>query len=139
VISTPEIKEQLPEPIAAPETEAQTEEPVVHKNETRKVYFDSGKATISAKSRKVISSLTAHLRTLKKYEITLNGYTDSKGNEDANLALSKRRAEAVKKVLIQSGLNPKAITIFAFGKEHDGKKVSESEQRVVEIVVEGME
>lgn len=49
----------------------------------------------------------------------INGHTDAKGGEAYNQALSERRAEAVKRVLIeQFNLPPDALIAVGFGKTH---------------------
>ena len=71
------------------------------------------------------------------YEVVLSGYTDASGSESYNLKLSQRRAESVKKRLVEKGVKAAAITLFAYGessptvKTPDGKK--EKTNRRVEI------
>ncbi len=58
----------------------------------------------------VLPSAAANLRTLAELigktegTVQLNGYTDAKGDDDYNLALSKRRADAVKAWLAANGV-----------------------------------
>jgi OOP family OmpA-OmpF porin len=125
-------------PAAVSEATANSSAP--KKEQTRTVYFDSGKSSISDKSKKVLSGIISELKKATKYEITLNGYADRVGKEDANLKLSKKRSDEVKKFLVQAGVNPNVITVFAFGNESsivdNEKGAPEQENRVVEIVVE---
>lgn len=48
-----------------------------------------------------------------KYEI--GGHTDSSGDPEANMALSKRRAFAVRSALIQYGAKPENLTAAGYG------------------------
>jgi len=50
-----------------------------------------------------------------KTTISIEGHTDSKGSEDYNMELSKKRAEAVKTTLIGKGLTPARLTTLGFG------------------------
>jgi len=55
---------------------------------------------------------------LIKYPMTViqvEGHTDSTGSESYNMDLSARRAEAVKNLLIQKGVDPSRILTMAFG------------------------
>ena len=48
---------------------------------------------------------------------TLEGYTDSFGSEEYNLNLSRRRAESVKRYLVEVlGINPGQIETRGYGK-----------------------
>lgn len=134
-ISAPDQKVEVPS-AASPAIEGSA--PV--KTQKRMVYFDSGKFTISDKSKKVLSAITSELKKANKYEIVLNGYADKVGKEDANMTLSKKRVDAVKKSLVQAGINPDLITVIAFGSENSivdtDKGAPEQQNRVVEIVVD---
>jgi outer membrane protein OmpA-like peptidoglycan-associated protein len=45
------------------------------------------------------------------------GHTDSVGSEEFNLALSQRRADAVKEVLTAKGVSPERILTKGYGKQ----------------------
>lgn len=47
----------------------------------------------------------------------LDGYTDLKGNPDYNLTLSKRRADAVRKYLVNIGVPPERLDSEGFGSQ----------------------
>ena len=86
------------------------------------VYFDLNKAELR---RDQFSSLDADLAILKKYStlyILLGGHADERGTIEYNLDLSERRATAIKKYLLEKGIAPKRITIYAYGKEFPFKK-----------------
>ncbi|MBX3129887.1 MAG: OmpA family protein [Polyangiaceae bacterium] len=71
-----------------------------------RVEFDTNKATIRPESDGV---LTAVLDVLKKYpqikKVRVEGHTDNRGGAAHNLGLSKRRAAAVMKWLIDRGID----------------------------------
>lgn len=64
------------------------------------------------KGKQEIQQLGKKINTSKLHitEIKVVGYTDPQGNDDYNLALSKRRAETVKQALKQSGVKVKVIS-----------------------------
>lgn len=100
------------------------------------VFFDWGQSVITEIGSKVIDEAVKALPA-DHYEVVLNAHTDTSGDSKYNQELSKRRADAVKRRLIENGVDEKAIKIFAFGesdppvKTKDG--VSEKANRRVEI------
>lgn len=78
------------------------------------IYFDMGKATIKAES---LSKLDAAAEIIKKdggnYLVT--GATDKKGSDAINLRISKERAAAVVKALIQRGVDPSTLKSIGVG------------------------
>lgn len=68
---------------------------------TKNVYirFDTGRATISAGSKKELEKLMRDLLIASGTNIEIHGHTDSQGNPNANMALSEARAFAVKTYL----------------------------------------
>lgn len=50
--------------------------------------------------------------------IIIGGHTDSSGNDDANLRVSQRRAEAVRDYLVEQGAAEDRITVVAFGEQN---------------------
>jgi outer membrane protein OmpA-like peptidoglycan-associated protein len=51
----------------------------------------------------------------RNYQILLEGYTDSIGDADYNMWLSRKRALSVKKYLLSAGVPEKNITLVAKG------------------------
>jgi outer membrane protein OmpA-like peptidoglycan-associated protein len=63
-------------------------------------------------------SLDGIAETLNEFPestVMVKGYTDSRGSEQYNLDLSRRRAEAVKNYLIAKRVGPSRITAVGFG------------------------
>ena len=67
---------------------------------THGILFDTASDRIKPESAPVIQSIAKGLETNPNLKLLIEGHTDSVGNATANLDLSKRRAEAVKTVLI---------------------------------------
>ena len=73
-----------------------------------------------------VANLDALVETLKKdkgLSINLDGYADATGSEEFNIALSKRRAKAVKNYLVSRGIEADRITSNAYG---EGKPVADN-------------
>ncbi len=64
------------------------------------ILFDTGSDRLKPESAPVIQSIARGLEANPNLRLLIEGHTDSVGNAAANLDLSKRRAEAVKSVLV---------------------------------------
>jgi OOP family OmpA-OmpF porin len=100
-----------PEPVVVtppPAPPAPPPAPVVLKKVTFSAdsLYDFGKATIRPKGKQALDQLAAELRNVDYAFITVVGHTDRIGSNAANMKLSRRRADAVKDYLVQSGWIP---------------------------------
>ncbi len=66
------------------------------------ILFDSGSDKIKGESFGTLKTIAEFMETNKNYNFTIVGHTDSDGDDKANLELSKRRADAVKKALVDN-------------------------------------
>ena len=64
-----------------------------------KAMFDTGKADVKPESKPSLEQIAAFLKAEPAVKLHVVGHTDSVGSFDSNLALSKRRADAVAAVL----------------------------------------
>lgn len=67
---------------------------------TNGILFDSGSANIQARSMGIIRQISQVLQQDPAMKLLIIGHTDSDGDDAANMALSKKRADAVKNTLI---------------------------------------
>jgi OmpA-OmpF porin, OOP family len=65
------------------------------------IYFDTGKSAIKPESAQAIGEIAKLLKSDPALKIHVVGHTDNVGGVDANIALSKARAEAVLQSLIR--------------------------------------
>jgi outer membrane protein OmpA-like peptidoglycan-associated protein len=104
------------------------------------VLFDSGKAAVKPKSKPALEAIAQYVKNNTGTKFFIVGHTDNTGNFASNMALSKKRAQAVMKELVtKHGVN--ATQLAAHGvaslvpvtsnKTDDGKAMN----RRVEIVV----
>jgi OOP family OmpA-OmpF porin len=77
--------------------------------------FDFGKSTIRAHSYPSLDRVAA-LLVNKNFSLKLAGHTDNVGSADANLKLSKDRAESIKGYLVSKGANASRIEATGYGK-----------------------
>lgn len=83
------------------------------------ILFDFDKATIQQQSHSLLDALGESLNSprLKGREIVIGGHTDTAGDAQYNLDLSRRRAEAVKTYLVDRWkVNPALIKTVGYGK-----------------------
>ena len=67
---------------------------------TNGILFDSGSANIQKQSYGIIRQISQVLQQEADMKLKIVGHTDADGSDEANMKLSKDRAEAVKKALI---------------------------------------
>jgi outer membrane protein OmpA-like peptidoglycan-associated protein len=79
------------------------------------VNFDFDKATLRPDSDAPLSQLLAVLRDDPKLTVEIGGHTDNVGKSDYNLALSGKRAEAVRAWLIAHGIAASRLTSHGYG------------------------
>jgi OmpA-OmpF porin, OOP family len=90
--------------------------PVEHVNRSGDALFATGQATLVPSSRASLDKLLSEREDRTYTQVTVTGYTDSVGGDAYNLALSKRRAEAVAGYLKSHGLKADSMTVTGRGK-----------------------
>jgi outer membrane protein OmpA-like peptidoglycan-associated protein len=79
------------------------------------VLFDSGQASIQPGGRDKLVELARVLNSYPKTDVQITGHTDSRGAEESNMDLSKRRADAVAQALAANGVAPGRILVRGEG------------------------
>src|SRR5207302_6469869 len=80
-----------------------------------KVFFDTNKATIKKVSFGLLDQVAQILRGHSDLKVEIQGHTDSQGDMDRNIALSKERAESVRTYLIKKGVDPARMISGGYG------------------------
>ena len=81
------------------------------------VLFDFGSATLRQSAYGAVQDILNQIRSVYPYPaIRVLGHTDSIGSDAANDQLSLRRAEAVRRWLIETGIPDRYITVEGLGK-----------------------
>jgi outer membrane protein OmpA-like peptidoglycan-associated protein len=79
------------------------------------VEFYANSDLLTAKGRGTIDSLLPVLRNNPRTHVEIAGHADNVGTQDYNLALSQRRAEAVKKHFIAQGIAEQRFITQGYG------------------------
>jgi OOP family OmpA-OmpF porin len=98
------------------------------------VYFDFNKDVPNAQSVGGINFLMKYLKENPSASADVIGYADEIGNTDYNKDLSKRRAENVKKILVDSGIAASRLNIIGNGEDTSVSKSSKQARQVVRRV-----
>jgi len=103
------------------------------------VFFDFDKSDLTDAARDTIGQAAEAYRNKGGARISATGHTDTAGPADYNMALSLRRANAVKDQLVHDGVRADDISVIGLGETSpmvptpDG--VREAQNRRVEIVI----
>jgi outer membrane protein OmpA-like peptidoglycan-associated protein len=103
------------------------------------IYFDYNSSAISPKAVPQLTNLGNALSSpqLKNALVSINGHTDGKGTDSSNQKLSERRAESIKRYLVDHfALASENLVTIGYGKQKlkDAAHPMAAENRRVEIV-----
>lgn len=105
------------------------------------VLFETGRADLSAGASRNLDRLVQFLTDHPERRVEIDGYTDSVGTDSFNLDLSQRRADTVKSVLVNRGIDSSRVATRGYGKDFGVASNAESAgrqlNRRVEIVIGG--
>jgi outer membrane protein OmpA-like peptidoglycan-associated protein len=104
------------------------------------VFFDWDRSNLSAQALNTIKQAAGTYKAKGNARITATGHTDTSGTEAYNMALSLRRANAVKDALVREGVPATAIAVVGRGEQgllvQTGPNVREPQNRRVEILIQ---
>ena len=95
--------------------EAPAEEPRPAALELGTVYFDYDSAALRSDATGTLKKNGDAMRGATDAVVTLEGHCDERGSEEYNLALGERRAEAVRKYLVDLGIPGSRLRVVSFG------------------------
>ncbi len=96
--------------------------PVITKEDERKItqiaskiFFETNSDKLKTASLEQLDELTTILGRYESARLTIDGYTDSKGTDEYNMALSQKRTESVKTYLMGKGIMESRLTANGYG------------------------
>ncbi len=81
------------------------------------VFFEFDSAIISPDVRPSLDRTAEWLRTSTSRRVVIEGHADERGTNEYNLVLGERRAQALKRYLVASGIEERRIKIVTYGEE----------------------
>jgi outer membrane protein OmpA-like peptidoglycan-associated protein len=107
------------------------------------VLFDTGKADLNPGASRNLDQLVVFLTDHPERRVEIDGYTDNVGTDSFNLDLSQRRADTVRSVLVNRGIDSTRIATRGYGKDFGVASNVDSGgrqlNRRVEIVIGGVD
>ena len=82
---------------------------------SRVVEFEFDSDQLTAEGRETVDEVAVLLSSLPGINVEISGHTDSTGDDEFNLDLSKRRADAVRTYLVEQGLAGARFETAGFG------------------------
>ena len=79
------------------------------------IYFDTDAATLRPESFEELDRLYYYLQRKKFLRVSIEGHTDNEGDDAYNLTLSRNRAMAVLRYLMQKGIDHRRLSAVGLG------------------------
>lgn len=79
------------------------------------IYFDYDKANIRPDAKLELDKIVAFMNEYPEVKIEIGSHTDSRGNDDYNLTLSEKRAQATRNYIIDMGINASRLSAKGYG------------------------
>lgn len=103
------------------------------------VLFDFDKATLKPGGERAVNNLYQFLKEYPERRVMIEGFTDNVGPADYNKELSKRRANSVRKALMDKGIRSMRIQIRGYGEQYpvasNNTEAGRQQNRRVEVII----
>jgi outer membrane protein OmpA-like peptidoglycan-associated protein len=81
------------------------------------VFFAFNKSTLRPEAKTELDAIAAKVKDMPRAVIEIAGFTDTRGRPGYNLDLSRRRAWAVQRYLVEHNVPARSIHVVGFGEE----------------------
>lgn len=102
----------------------------------KNVHFETASSTITEASFSDLDSIVDILLDYPTIDCLIEGHTDDVGDDDANMALSQRRAEAIRDYLTAKGIDYNRLTAKGYGETQPKASNKTEEGRALKRRVE---
>lgn len=103
------------------------------------IHFDSDKSIVKSESKPILDRAVEVLKKFPSVRVEISGHTDSRGEYEHNMDLSRRRADAVEQYLVDAGIDSARIETRGAGPNEpiDTNDTSEgrAENRRIEVKI----
>ena len=104
-------------------------------------FFETGEYSLNPDAREKLSKVSRILLAYPALKFEVEGYSDSVGEEQSNMVLSERRANAVRDFLMKEGIAASSISSKGFGEDRpvatNDTAAGRRQNRRVDLVVSG--
>jgi outer membrane protein OmpA-like peptidoglycan-associated protein len=108
-------RRELPKPVVTQQQAHEAAASITGILKLQDVEFYSGSDRLTPSGQRTLNQVAAVLSKYPGMPVEIAGHTDSLGNAESNLALSRQRAAAVKQYLIGKGIVGGTLTDVGFG------------------------
>ena len=107
-----------------------------------RVLFLVDQATLTPEAQAILLRQAAWLKRYPRVTVQIEGHADERGTREYNIALSARRAAAVKRFLVANGIDARRISTIGYGKERpialcDAERCWAQNRRAVTVITSG--
>ncbi len=107
-----------------------------------RVHFLVDQWSLTPQAQDTLRKQAAWLKRYPSVTVRIEGHADERGTREYNLALSARRANAVKRFLVAQGIAANRIATIAYGKERpvalcDAERCWSQNRRAVTVITGG--
>jgi adhesin transport system outer membrane protein len=103
------------------------------------IYFEVAMTAPSEAMKGEIARIAEAIRARKAVDVSVIGHADNSGKEDANVAISRKRADAVAETLVSMGVSREIIDVASHGSRipliPGTGSIAEPRNRRVEVTV----
>jgi len=102
------------------------------------LYFESETTRLTPESQALLPKVLATAKERSSRDIAIVGHASAAGDANYNIDISRRRAEAVRKLVVKAGLPPEGIEVASHGSANPlviSSNPHEPKNRRVEITV----
>jgi len=111
----------------------------VKKPVTFLLYFQTGSSILTDESKALLPRVKETVRSRQPCRIDIIGHTDTVGDNQLNIQVSKKRAQEIANLLKIEGINEASMTVKGYGEEDflvsTADNVDEPKNRNVEILI----
>ena len=111
----------------------------VKKPVTFLLYFQTGSSILTDESKALLPRVKETVRSRQPCLIDIIGHTDTVGDNQLNIQVSKKRAQEIANLLKKEGINEASMTVKGYGEEDllvsTADNVDEPKNRNVEILI----
>ena len=104
-----------------------------------RIFFGLNSSSLTTEAQSTLMRQAEWLGNHKSFSIVIEGHCDERGTREYNIALGERRADSVKKFLVQKGVDVSRIDTISYGKErpavigNDGEAFAKNRRGVTAI------